>query len=151
VTNGIKKVIISSSLCICYMSFTWHVLVFLHNEELPVAASAFLYCCYAEAFHLVELRNLLVAEVSFCCWSALGFLGEEGTSYWRKNWSSKWPNFWLDLCVYHNHVVVTWYSCMIWNYTNVFFAFAVWAFDTETECWSLVEAKGDIPVPSQTI
>jgi hypothetical protein len=25
-------------------------------------------------------------------------------------------------------------------------AFVVWAFDTETECWSLMEAKGDIPV-----
>ena len=24
--------------------------------------------------------------------------------------------------------------------------FVVWAFDTETECWSLIEAKGDVPV-----
>lgn len=24
--------------------------------------------------------------------------------------------------------------------------FVVWVFDTETECWSLMEAKGDIPV-----
>lgn len=24
--------------------------------------------------------------------------------------------------------------------------FVVWAFDTETECWSQIEAKGDIPV-----
>ncbi|MCI21251.1 acyl-CoA-binding domain protein, partial [Trifolium medium] len=23
---------------------------------------------------------------------------------------------------------------------------SVWAFDTESECWSLMEAKGDIPV-----
>ena len=28
--------------------------------------------------------------------------------------------------------------------------FVVWAFDTETECWSLMEAKGDIPVPFLT-
>lgn len=28
----------------------------------------------------------------------------------------------------------------------IFVVLAVWAFDTETECWSLMEAKGDIPV-----
>jgi len=28
----------------------------------------------------------------------------------------------------------------------IFLVFAVWAFDTESECWSLMEAKGDIPV-----
>lgn len=27
---------------------------------------------------------------------------------------------------------------------------AVWAFETETECWSLMEAKGDIPVSFQS-
>lgn len=27
---------------------------------------------------------------------------------------------------------------------------AVWAFETETECWSLMEAKGDIPVSLQS-
>lgn len=26
--------------------------------------------------------------------------------------------------------------------------FSVWTFDTETECWSLMDAKGDIPVTS---
>lgn len=29
---------------------------------------------------------------------------------------------------------------------NHFVFCIVWAFDTETECWSLMEAKGDIPV-----
>ena len=28
----------------------------------------------------------------------------------------------------------------------IFVVLAVWAFDTQTECWSLMEAKGDIPV-----
>lgn len=33
------------------------------------------------------------------------------------------------------------------NLSNFLLAFVpVWAFDTETECWSLMEAKGDIPV-----
>lgn len=36
---------------------------------------------------------------------------------------------------------------MLWSSSNCYFwLFIVWAFDTETECWSLIEAKGDIPV-----
>lgn len=33
------------------------------------------------------------------------------------------------------------------SYTNLYLIlWSVWSFDTETECWSLMEAKGDIPV-----
>lgn len=33
-------------------------------------------------------------------------------------------------------------DCVVCLYTLL----AVWSFDTESECWSLMDAKGDIPV-----
>lgn len=60
-------------------------------------------------------------------------LNLEVTKFQVKHFSlwSSWSNhFWL---------------LHIWNYTSSFI-YAVWAFDTETECWSHMEAKGDIPV-----
>lgn len=85
---------------------------------------------------------------SFCAFLFLGFLGREGASSWRKNWLWEWQGFRLDLCVSlicsSNTHLVSWCETSL----ILFWFFSVWTFDTETECWSVVEAKGDIPVLS---
>jgi len=73
-----------------------------------------------------------------------GILGEKSTAHWRENGPRKWQNFRFNSCSLH--VIVL--SCLLlWNCSDYNFGVCiVWAFDTETECWSLMEAKGDIPV-----
>lgn len=78
----------------------------------------------------------------------LDFLGKEGAPSWRKNWLWQWQGFRLDLCVSLFFSSNTYLAS--WHETNpiLFWFCSVWTFDTETECWSVVEAKGDIPVLS---
>lgn len=45
-----------------------------------------------------------------------------------------------------NFTVSIYSNCAYHNILLPKLSVAVWAFDTETECWSLMEAKGDVPV-----
>lgn len=48
------------------------------------------------------------------------------------------------ILILFSHMLFTVFFYMMPN--HLILASVVWALDTETECWSLIEAKGDIPV-----
>lgn len=85
-----------------------------------------------------------LSESLVCCPFLPGFLGEKGSPYWWENWPSQWQNFRLHIFLFTTVVIPI--CSLTWSYVIQTLASVVWAFDTETECWSLMEAKGDTPV-----
>lgn len=79
-------------------------------------------------------------------------MGEECHSCWRENWSTFWPDIRLDSTVRFSKECEFSFGQMLYfpicsrNIRNFISFIAVWSFNTETDLWSYIEVKGDIPV-----